>query len=714
MKTKIFFVLFLLLFVGLIHANEGDKVFCDFESENYGDWQVEGQAFGPGPAVGGFANQMQVSGFLGKRLVNTYFGGDGSKGKLTSPEFKIEMPFISFLLGGGGHPGTHIDLLVDGKAVRTARGPNVKDGGSEVLEWFSWSVADLMGKTARIQLVDEETGGWGHINIDQIVFSRQKYMRGPFSGEIKFEKKYLHLPVKTGAPKTWMKIEVEGKVVREFIIELAENSNDISFHAMLDISEWKDKTAFVLIEKYKPGKEGMNILTQSDQYPDLDTAYKEKYRPQFHFAPRRGWTNDPNGLLFYKGEYHLFYQHNPFGTTWNNMTWGHAVSRDLFHWQEFPDAIHPDRLGSIFSGSGVVDHNNSSGVGTGVESPLFGIFTYNGSSMRYGEPTSQGIAYSNDRGRTWTKYEKNPVLPHIIGGNRDPKVFWYAPTKCWIMALYLDKQDYALFESPNLKEWKKICDIKNLGCSECPDMFELAVDGNELNKKWVFWGGNGIYLIGTFDGKMFTKESEPLLMKWGGNDYAAQSYSDTPGRRIQFSWMNGGVYPDMPFNQQFSVPRELTLRNTTDGIRLCTNPAKELESLRGKMIGKNKIALKNSMKIDLPSTELLDLEMTINVGTSEKIVLTLHGQTITLLLKEKAFMVNDVRAPLTVQNGRVELRIVLDRMSIEVFVNRGLSQIAKCFIPVEGQAYGSIQVESNGLGASIESLRVWPLQRVWK
>ena len=220
-----------------------------------------------------------------------------------------------------------------------------------------------------------------------------------------------------------------------------------------------------------------NVLTGgvSKSAPAVDKLYAEAYRPQFHFTPAKNWTNDPNGLVFYKSVYHLFFQHNPFGTQWGNMTWGHATSRDLVHWTEHAPAIHPDKLGTIFSGSAVVDGANTSGFRTADEKPIVCIYTSAGgtSPESQGQPFTQSLAFSNDRGATWMKYEKNPVLGHVAGSNRDPKVIWHEPTKKWVMALYLDVNDYALFGSKNLTEWTKLCDVAMLGTRECPDFFEL-------------------------------------------------------------------------------------------------------------------------------------------------------------------------------------------------------------------------------------------------
>jgi len=213
--------------------------------------------------------------------------------------------------------------------------------------------------------------------------------------------------------------------------------------------------------------------------------YNEKYRPQFHFTPRENWTNDPNGLVYYKGEYHLFFQHNPSGINWGNMTWGHAISKDLMHWREVRDAIEPDELGTIFSGSAVVDWNNTSGLQTGKENVLVAFYTAAGKFAKPEKPFTQCIAYSNDRGRTWVKYKGNPVIGNMKDDdNRDPKVIWYEPAKRWIMALFLDAGDeFALLSSEDLKKWDVIQYLMLPRARECPDFFELPVDGNPRNTR---------------------------------------------------------------------------------------------------------------------------------------------------------------------------------------------------------------------------------------
>ncbi len=519
-------------------------------------------------------------------------------------------------------------------------------------------------------------------------------------------KKFVLVPVKTGAPKTYITVNIDGVMQHEFEVELAAENPD--FYATLEVGQWMGKKLSLTAEKVTPDSKWLTLTQTSNELADGPSVYKEELRPQFHFAPRRGWTNDPNGLVFFKGTYHLFFQHNPWGTAWGNMTWGHAVSKDLLHWNEGPDAVLPDKNGVVFSGSAVVDWNNTSGLQTKpvkdkagkiTNPPIVLFHTSIGADRGKGE-ACQSMNYSIDEGKTWINYPGNPVVPHLIGGNRDPKVFWFSEKQKdsnpknghWVMALYLDGQDYALFSSANLINWDKVCDIKNVGCSECPDMFELPVDGNKQNSRWVFWGGDGKYLIGSFNGKEFTKESGPFTTKYGGNDYAAQSYSDIPaadGRRIQFSWMAGGEYPKMPFNQQFTVPRNMTLRTTTDGIRLFIEPAKELELLRitkANSFSAKLQGMENPLKVPALNGDLLDIEMVLDINmpeTSDTTVVInteIFGQKISYNLGNRKIDLGGVKAPLNPIDHKIKLRIITDRTSIELFANDGIVQIAKCFV----------------------------------
>ena len=345
-------------------AQRSDIVINDFEGTNYGDWQATGTAFGGGPAAGDLPGLMHVDGFHGARLVNSYSGGDDSTGTLTSPPFRLERNFLQFLIGGGGwEHKTCMNLLVDGRMVRTATGPNTESGGSENLSIQQWNVSSFSNQMAVIQIVDQAAGTWGHINVDDIVQTDQQIpglvQSRPASRTLLVERHYLTLPVKNGGPMRHMTVSAGGKVEREFDIELADG--DPSWWAFLDLMPFQGREIELAVNKMPDNSAGLKSMEQSDQIRTAGELYNESRRPQFHFTSRCGWLNDPNGLVFYAGEYHLFYQHNPYGWNWGNMHWVHAVSPDLVHWKELPAALYPDALGTMYSGSAVVDWNNTAG-----------------------------------------------------------------------------------------------------------------------------------------------------------------------------------------------------------------------------------------------------------------------------------------------------------------------------------------------------------------
>ena len=699
-------------------AVEPDLLIADFEWETWegSGWTVVGEAFGPGPARGTLPRQMQVSGYEGQRLVNSFHGGDGPTGTLTSPPFTIERKYVNFLIGGGGYEGqTCMNLLADGVVVRTATGPNTKPGGSEALDWHAWDVADLAGQKVVLQIVDDRSGGWGHINVDHIVQSDRKIELVTVGRELTVNRPYLHLPVKNGAAKRLMRLVMDGATVRQFEIELADGEPD--FWTYTEVDAYEGKTLRIELDRVRADSPALTAVVLGDAWPGLEDLYREPLRPQFHFSPARGWTNDPNGMVYYDGEYHLFFQHNPFGTSWGNMTWGHAVSTDMIHWQQLPDAIHMDELGTIFSGSGVVDHKNTTGWQTGEHKPIVAIYTSAGgtSAASRGQPFTQSIAYSTDRGRSFTKYDGNPVLGHVAGRNRDPKVIWHEATGQWVMVLYLDRPRFAFFGSPDLKTWTKLSELEIPDGHECPDLFELPVDGNPDDTRWVVWEAAGRYLIGAFDGQAFTPESEVLHTRFGANDYAAQTFSDIPdkdGRRIQIAWMNGGRYPGMPFNQQMSVPRVLSLRTTPDGVRLFTEPVDELKVLRGREHRWADVALDEArVTLDGVSGELFDIEAVFELGEAETVGIDVRGHPIEYSAVTGELSALGRKTPLSADDGRITLRILVDRTSLEVFANSGRVQMANCFLPADDQR--ELAVYARGGKAKAPALAVWELRSIW-
>lgn len=680
----------LLIFLALRCAFAADDiVIADFEGADYGGWKAEGAAFGEAPAQGTLPGQMKVTGFLGKGLVNTFRGGDDATGTLTSPPFTIERPFIKFLIGGGGFAGeTCVNLRVEGQVVRTATGPNTKPGGSEELDPHSWEVREFLGKSATIEIVDARKGGWGHINADHFVQSEQKaevFVANP-TRELTATARYLHLPVRDGAPKRRVEVRVEGKVERAFDIQLADAEPD--WWAFLDIEPWRGKALNVRVDKLREDSRALAALEQSDAIKNSDDLYRERLRPQFHFSARRGWLNDPNGLVFFEGEYHLFFQHNPYGNEWGNMHWGHAVSRDLVHWQDLGEALYPDALGTMFSGCGLVDGKNTSGFGRDGRPPLVFPYTAAGGKM------VQCLAYSLDRGRTLTKFPGNPVLDQTGRGDRDPKVFWHEPTARWIMPLYVglppaepggkDRHVIKFFASPDLKTWTYLSE--NEGFYECPDFFELPIAGDPAKqRRWVLTGANSNYQVGTFDGVKFTPETPILPGVRGRGFYAAQTYSDIPaedGRRIQIGWLRAPS-PGMPFNQCMSIPHTLDLVATDDGPRLTYQPVRELEKLRAKShtIPTGPLAPGAENPLAAFRAELLEIEAELDPGAAETITLDIRGTPVVLDAKKRTLRTGDLTTPLTTKSGNIALRIFCDRTTLEIFTDAGRAYITLPAIP---------------------------------
>lgn len=431
-----------------------------------------------------------------------------------------------------------------------------------------------------------------------------------------------------------------------------------------------------------------------------DQIYHEPLRPQFHFTAKAGWLNDPNGLVFFKGEYHLFFQHNPFGTQWGNMTWGHAVSRDLVHWRQIDNAIEPDGLGTIFSGSAVVDTHNSGGFGPA----LVCFYTAAGGTndASEGKPFSQCLAYSLD-GRTFTKYAGNPVLPHIEGENRDPKVIWHEPTQRWIMALYLAGDRYALLASSDLKTWNRLSTIELPGASECPDFFELPLDGDKRKTKWVFWGGNGRYRVGSFDGKTFMPETDAIPSNFGNTGYAAQTYFNDPkGRRVQIAWHNNANFPNSAWNQEMGLPTELSLVSSTAGPRLKLHPVRELESLRDKRIS----GVNGAYAVD---SGLMDVALRLRVPASGLLSLFINGQEIRYDAATYELSALGKIAKVESISGKIELRVLADRASIEIFAQGGLVSMPLFVLPTGATGF---RIATTG-DWKVERLEVYSMKSAW-
>ncbi len=356
------------------------------------------------------------------------------------------------------------------------------------------------------------------------------------------------------------------------------------------------------------------------------------------------------------------------------MTWGHAVSKDLLHWAQLPEAIPPDDLGTIFSGSAVVDEANTSGFGSKSQPPLVCIYTAAGGTndASKGKPFTQCLAYSTD-GKSFTKFTGNPVLPHQVGENRDPKVLWHEPTKQWVMALFLDGSTYALFGSPDLKSWTKLSEVPMPGAGECPDFFELPIGGDKKKMRWVFWSAPGLYRVGTFDGKEFKPETDCLKTNWGNTSYAAQTYSGEPkGRRVQIAWLNNSNFPGDVWNQQMGIPTELKLAQTPDGPRMTIYPIDEVRSLRGKPLTVPTVLSQIIADNVISDSGRFDIEADVKVVRDGWVNFKVNGVNVKYDAGTGMLSALDKSAPVKLESDLLHLRILVDRASVEVFAQGGL------------------------------------------
>ncbi len=484
----------------------------------------------------------------------------------------------------------------------------------------------------------------------------------PAKREIAIANHYLNLPVKTGAPKKRMRYVLDGKALREFEIELADA--DPAFWAFDDVAEYKGKTLRIEVDGAPADCKGLAAVIQSDAIKGGDDLYKEKHRPQFHFTSRRGWLNDPNGLVCSDGEYHLYYQHNPYGWDWGNMHWGHAVSADLVHWKELPIALYPRTFGDwCFSGSAVVDGKQ-----------LAVAYTSTG--------RGECVAFSGDKGRSFADFAGDPVVKH---SGRDPRLLWHEPSKQWVMTAYDEtdgKKWIAIYNSPDLKKWAFQSRIE--GFYECPDLFEAPVEGGD-GKKWVLYSGDAKYMVGAFDGKTFTPDQPAKQQLWYGNFYAAQTYSNAPdGRRIQIGWASGVAFPGMPFNQQMAFPCRLRLRTSSDGVRLSAEPVKEIEMLHGKKhIVVDRMLKPGDNPLANVSGDLFDIQAEFAPGDARMFGFTVRGVPVLYDVEKREISCKNVKAPLNLVDGKVRLQLLVDRGSIEIFGNDGQVALSVGAIPAD-------------------------------
>ena len=574
--------------------------------------------------------------------------------------------------------------------------------------------------------------------------------------------KYLLLPIQESSNEGKVKLETGSPADMAMDVRLAVDS--IEYYVPFEIPQGGDAT--VSIRKVAADAVCWEHIQLTDTF---DTSNTDYYRPVYHHTPLYGWMNDPNGMVYKDGEYHLYFQYNPYGSKWGNMHWGHSVSTDLIHWNHLKPAIARDTLGHIFSGSTVVDKNNTAGYG---DNALIALYT--SASDEHGQ--IQCMAYSTDDGRTYTKYEKNPVLVPFDGLKdfRDPKVFWYEPDKKWVMIVSADKE-MRFYATQNLKDWEYMSAFgKGYGAQpnqfECPDFIQLPVDGNKNKMKWVmlvninpgcmFGGSATEYFVGDFDGKEFTCDTKPEVVKWldyGKDHYAAVCISNTGERIISIPWMSNWQYANVTPIRQYrganGLPRELSLYTKDGQIYVAADVVKEVEALRKDTRSFDPITVKDEYKIDeiVPQTDgayELEMDITPNIsGVAGFDLMNAKGEVAKIYLDMKSGKLvmdrtasglvafgeksephaketddhrktmsvnyqNDFAlgtwAPLSLCEGKTyHLNVFVDKCSVEIFVDGGRIAMTNLVFPTE--PYNTLRFYTEGGEAQVSNMKVYKL-----
>ena len=569
-----------------------------------------------------------------------------------------------------------------------------------------------------------------HLANEQNIVSVEEAMR------------YLLLPVQDDAPEAKLCV-VENNRQATVIINVRLARECVDYYVPLDLEAFVGRNVKIDVQGMPQGSLCWEKMSLSDTF---DTANTEKFRPAYHHTPAYGWMNDPNGMFYKDGVYHLYFQHNPYGSTWGNMNWGHSYSTDLVHWTYAGDAITPDAWGTVFSGSAVVDKDNSAGFGRNA---IVAFYT-SAKPTPWGDAQMQSIAYSTDDGKTFEKYPGNPVITSTEKDFRDPKVFWYAPGKHWVMMLAVG-QEMQIWSSADLKDWKYESSFgakqgAHGGVWECPDLVELPVEGTK-EKRWVlicninpggpFGGSATQYFVGTFDGKKFTNQF-PTKTKWmdyGKDHYATVTFSNAPdGRCVALGWMSNWQYaavvPTKQYRSANTIARDLTLYRQGGDLLLKSAPSKEIEKARSTKKSVPQFNVSDSYEI----ASLLDgndgayeIEMEIKNNGAEKIAFTLQnakGENVMMYYDTatRQFVMDRSNSgetsfcpdfpAMTVAPAAdvddIRLRLFVDRSSIEAFGDGGKFVMTNIVFPAE--PYNKMKFESVRGSFTVKKMNVYKLK----
>lgn len=553
---------------------------------------------------------------------------------------------------------------------------------------------------------------------------------------------YLLLPIQDDAPEGKICV-VKDNEQKGTLMNVRLARERVDSYVPFELSAYKGQHVSIDIQGVPANALCWKELKMSDSF---DMTNKEMFRPVYHHTPVYGWMNDPNGMFYKDGVYHLYFQYNPYGSVWGNMHWGHSTSTDLMHWNFEGCAIVPDAWGAIFSGSCVVDHNNTAGFGKGA---VVAFYT-SAKATPWGDVQSQSMAYSLDNGKTFTKYEGNPILTSSEKDFRDPKVFWYAPGKHWVMMLAVG-QHMEIYSSVNLKEWKKESEFGAMqgahgGVWECPDLVEIPVEGTR-EKKWVlicnlnpggpFGGSAAQYFVGSFDGKKFVNESptQTKWMDWGKDNYATVTWNNAPdGRCIALGWMSNWQYannvPTRQYRSANTLARDLTLYREGQELYLKSTPSVEVKKARGKKVSipSFKVSEKHEIvNLFEDNQGAYEVEILIQNAGASKIAFCLlndKGEKVSMYydLNRKQFVMDRSESgtvdfskdfpAVTVAPANVDkeltLRLFVDRSSIEAFGEDGKFVMTNLVFP--SQPYVKMCFEADKNGYAVKSLNVYKLQ----
>lgn len=544
--------------------------------------------------------------------------------------------------------------------------------------------------------------------------------------------RYVLLPVEEKADICNVRVLADNRQEQTFNVRLA--TDHIDYYVPLDLGPYAGRS--VVLDIHSNGNnrnEGAlrefacwKAIRQSETF---DAQNREAFRPAYHHTPQYGWMNDPNGMFWKDGEWHLYYQYNPYGSQWENMHWRHSVSRDLVTWEDRGVALAPDGLGTIFSGSCVVDHDNTAGFGRGA---VIAFYT------SAGESQTQSMAYSTDGGQTFTKYNGNPVITSNVPDFRDPHVFWHKETARWIMILAAG-QEMSIYSSANLKDWTYESSFGHgYGCHdgvwECPDLMRLPVSGTG-EEKWVllcninpggpFGGSATQYFTGRFDGHRFTCESAPEVTKWmdyGKDHYAAVTFDNAPdGRRVIMGWMSNWQYanqvPTMQFRSANTIARDLSLYTDGDETYVGVSPSPEMTTRRGKVLaGKSSVRRRTfdaavgayEMSVNFISSIKETLTITLSNGKGERVVMVYNPSARTFSMDRAASGRTDfsdafaVTTTAPVHGTMHSLRLFVDKCSIEAFDGDGRMAMTNLVFPSE--PYNMVTISGGRASTVVYSL----------